>query len=69
MRIPIEEIEKCLYEENSYIMHAGVCVMNNILIYSEELQEENEKNTKVKARISDLVYKYIEFYRDQIINL
>lgn len=34
VRIPIEEIEKCLYEENSYIMHAGVCVMNNILIYS-----------------------------------
>ncbi len=35
VRIPIEEIEKCLYEENSYIMHAGVCVMNNILIYSD----------------------------------
>ena len=50
-------------------MHAGVCVMNNILIYSDELQEESEKNTKIKTRISDLVYKYIEFYRDQIINL
>jgi len=50
-------------------MHAGVCVMNNILIYNEDLQEDNEKNTKIKNRISDLICKYIEFYRDQIISL
>lgn len=50
-------------------MHAGVCVLNNIMIYSEDLQEEDAKSGKIKKRISDVVYEYIEFYRDQILNL
>ena len=60
--IPIKPLQNCLMEENRYIVHGALELLNNVLIYVDK--PEIDKHPKLK----DLIQKYLVFLKEEVVS-